>query len=46
MNDTKMTAGLAQTWVTVTDVRGRTHLEARWIEPTHHDAPVHATHAA
>jgi hypothetical protein len=45
MNDTTMTTGLAQTWVTVTDADGRARLEARWTEPTHHDAPAHATHA-
>jgi hypothetical protein len=47
MNDSKMTTGLAQTWIVVTDLQGRTHLEARWTETPHDHAPVHATtHAA
>jgi hypothetical protein len=47
MNDSTMTTGLTQTWVSVTDLQGRTHLEARWTEAPHDHAPVHATtHAA
>ena len=47
MNDTKMTTGLAQTWVAVTDRLGRTHLEVRWTPAPHDQVQVHATtHAA
>lgn len=46
MNDTTMTSHLVQTWVQVTDVRGRTYLEARWTEAPQHGAHVHTPHAA
>ncbi len=47
MNDSKMTNHLVQSWVSVTDVHGRTHLEARWIEPRQGGVPAHVTtHAA
>lgn len=46
MNDSKTTSGLAQTWVTVIDLHGRPHLEARWTDAPHGDSPAHATHAA
>ena len=40
-------AALVQTWVAVTDLRGRTHLEARWTPATPQTgAPAHVTHAA
>lgn len=32
MNDRKAARGLVQTWVTVSDKQGRTHLEARWVD--------------
>ncbi len=41
-----MTNNLVQTWVSVTDVNGRTHLEARWIPASHSGAPSYVTHAA
>ncbi|MGB0101876.1 MAG: hypothetical protein WBP61_16480 [Nocardioides sp.] len=36
---------LVQTWVAVTDLRGRTYLESRWV-PAPTSTPVHVTHAA
>jgi hypothetical protein len=44
MNDTMMTSSLVQTWVPVTDARGRTHLEARWVAPSQAAAPALDTH--
>ena len=41
-----MTNNLVQTWVVVTDVTGRTRLEARWLAASHSGAPAHVTHAA
>lgn len=46
MNDTTMTTPLVLTWVPVTDVRGRTHLEARWTEAPQTGVPMHTPHAA
>ena len=46
MNDSKMTNHPVQTWVEVTDVNGRSHLEARWTEPRESGFPVHVSHAA
>ena len=46
MNDPTMTSHLVQTWVPVTDVHGRTHLEARWTEAPQYGAHVHTPHAA
>jgi hypothetical protein len=46
MDDSTMTGNLVQTWVSVTDVRGRTHLEARCIAAPQTGAPAHVTHAA
>jgi hypothetical protein len=46
MSDTKMTNGLVQTWVPVTDVAGRTHLEAHWTQGAQAAAPANTTHAA
>ena len=46
MNNTTMTNDLVQTWVPVTDIDGRTHLEARWTPAPHAGAPVQAPHAA
>ena len=44
MSNHRMAAGLVQTWVTVTDTQGRTHLEAHWTDAA---APAtHITHAA
>jgi hypothetical protein len=43
MIDTMRTSALVQTWVPVTDARGRTHLEARWIDaPQTHSQTTHA----
>lgn len=41
-----MTNNLVQIWVSVTDVNGRTRLEARWIPAPQSGAPAHVTHAA
>ena len=41
----KTTPGLVQTWVAVTDTRGRTRLEARWVAPQS-NAPSHVIQAA
>jgi hypothetical protein len=42
MTDAK-TTGLVQTWVAVSDARGRTHLEARWVPaPQAHASPYAA----
>jgi hypothetical protein len=41
-----MTNNLVQTWVSVTDVNGRTRLEARWIPAPQSGAPSHVTYAA
>ncbi len=38
------TNALVQTWVPAVDDRGRTYLEARWIDAS--QLPVHVTHAA
>ena len=50
MIDSTMTGGvqapLVQTWVPVTDDRGRTTLEAHWAEPVPSGAPVQVGHAA
>lgn len=46
MSDSTMTNHLVQTWVTVTDVRGRTCLEAHWIPAPQAGIPAHITHAA
>lgn len=45
MSDTKVTGGLVQRWVSVTDTRGRTRLEARWTTAPQGDAPADDTHA-
>ena len=45
MMDKKMANGLVQTWVAVTDARGRTRFEARWVAPQS-NAPAHAAQAA
>ena len=42
MRDQKMTTGLLCTWVPVTDATGRTHMEARWLDPA--VAPTGTTH--
>lgn len=41
-----MTNNLVLTWVSVTDVDGRTRLEARWSPAPQSGAPVHGVHAA
>ncbi|WP_269319768.1 hypothetical protein [Nocardioides sp. URHA0020] len=44
MTNNSTATGLVQTWVPVTDLQGRTHLEAHWIDTTAPATPV--THAA
>jgi len=41
-----MTNNLVQTWVSVTDLDGRTRLEARWTPAPQSGAPVHVVDAA
>ncbi len=45
MMNKKMANGLVQTWVAVTDARGRTRFEARWVAPQT-SAPAHVVQAA
>ncbi|CAB4728383.1 MAG: hypothetical protein F2667_12720 [Actinobacteria bacterium] len=45
MENSQVSAGLVQTWVSVVDSVGRTHLEARWTTPEM-AAALHSTHAA
>ena len=46
MTDTT-NAPLVQTWVAVTDLHGRTHLEAHWVPAVPQSGtPVHVSHAA
>ena len=48
MSDTEMTSRLEQRWVPVTDSRGRTRMEACWIQASEEGAAARpqATHAA
>ncbi|MBB6628033.1 hypothetical protein H5V45_11960 [Nocardioides sp. KIGAM211] len=46
MRDHEMTSGLTMHWVSVTDSRGRTHMEARWGNETHSTSPAQTSHAA
>jgi hypothetical protein len=46
MRDQKMTAGLLCTWIPVTDMAGRTHMEARWLDPAATPAGTTHVHAA
>jgi hypothetical protein len=39
---TKMTSGLVQSWVPVTDEQGRVRLEAHWVTATSSHAAAHA----
>ena len=41
-----MTNNLVLTWVSVTDVDGRTRLEARWSPAPQSGTQQHVTHAA
>ncbi len=45
MQDMKMTGGLTQVWITVTDADGSSRLESRWTS-TEQATVLHATHAA
>jgi hypothetical protein len=46
MNDTKTNSPMMQVWVALTDVNGRTRLEARWIPDSRSGTPAHVGHAA
>jgi hypothetical protein len=42
MRESQATQGLIIRWVPVVDVRGRTHMEARWTPTPGPLAPAHA----